>query len=90
MAPAPLPPPVDPPVAVPPRPRGEFADGALAPRPRTGPARRDGVIVPLRVPWRTKLKAGAGLMVMVAFLGAGTALLVAAVALAFIQALGKV
>ncbi|HEY7070308.1 MAG TPA: hypothetical protein VH479_09355 [Acidimicrobiales bacterium] len=51
-------------------------------------AQRVGVVVPLRVPLRTRLKAGAGLFVLVVMLGTATALLVAGLALAGAQALG--
>jgi len=50
-------------------------------------ARRDGVIVPLRVPLRTRLKAGVGLFALVVVLGTATALIVVALAVAGVQAL---
>jgi hypothetical protein len=43
--------------------------------------------VPLRPPWTTRLRATFGLVFMVAFLGAATAVLVAALAVAVAQAL---
>ncbi len=50
---------------------------------------RDGVVVPLRVPWRVRLRATAGLFVLVLFLGVVAAMVVAAVAVAAAQALGN-
>lgn len=60
-----------------------------AARAVTAPRPRDGVVVPLRVPWRTRLRATAGLFVLVVFLGTTAAVLVAAVAFAGAQALGN-
>jgi hypothetical protein len=51
--------------------------------------RRDGVVVPLRVPWTARLRATAGLVVMVACLGSATAVVIAALALAASRALGQ-
>jgi hypothetical protein len=50
---------------------------------------RDGVIVPLRVPFLTRLRAIAGLVVMVVVLGATMAIIVAGLALAGAQALDR-
>ncbi len=50
-------------------------------------AQRHGVIVPLRVPFRTRLKAGVGLFALVVLLGTAAALVLAGVALAGAQAL---
>lgn len=50
-------------------------------------AQRHGVIVPLRVPFRTRLKATVGLCALVVFLGTATALVVVGLALAGAQAL---
>jgi hypothetical protein len=50
-------------------------------------AQRDGVVVPLRVPFRTRLKAGVGLCALVVVLGTATALIVVGVAFAGAQAL---
>jgi hypothetical protein len=50
-------------------------------------AQRHGVIVPLRVPFRTRLKATVGLCALVVFLGTATALIVVGLALAGAQAL---
>jgi hypothetical protein len=50
-------------------------------------ARRHGVIVPLRVPLRTRLKATVGLFALVVVLGTAAALIVVGVALAGAQAL---
>jgi hypothetical protein len=78
------------------RPPGHAPAGAASrPGPRTpnrGAARRrrDGVVVPLRVPWRTRLRAVAGLVALVVVLGATAAVIVAAVAIAAAQALGNV
>jgi hypothetical protein len=47
-------------------------------------------VVPLRVPWRTRLRAVAGLVALVVVLGATAAVIVAAVAIAAAQALGNV
>jgi hypothetical protein len=51
--------------------------------------RRDGVVVPLRVPWTARLRATAGLVVMVACLGSATAVVIAALAVAASRALGQ-
>jgi hypothetical protein len=59
-----------------------------AAEPRRRP-RRDGVVVPLHVPWTARLRATAGLVVMVACLGAVTAVLIAALAIAASRALGQ-
>jgi hypothetical protein len=68
-----------------------------APRPGQGDVRRrtarrrsEGVVVPLRVPWRTRLRATVGLLALVAFLGALAAVTVAAVLLGLLQALSSV
>jgi hypothetical protein len=53
------------------------------------PGARDGVVVPLQVALRTRLKAGLGLVLLVGFLGAAVALVLAAVALAAIAALAQ-
>ncbi|HET9612118.1 MAG TPA: hypothetical protein VFP06_21065, partial [Acidimicrobiales bacterium] len=53
-------------------------------RPRRA---RGGVVVPLRVPWLTRLRAVVGLAFMVVVLGTTTALLVAALVVAAAQAL---
>jgi hypothetical protein len=64
--------------------------GRQASRERAGRAPRDGVVVPLRVPWRTRLRATAGLVAMVVVLGASAAAIVVAVVIAAVQALGSV
>lgn len=46
-------------------------------------------MVPLRVPWRTRVRAIAGLTVLIVFLGASVAVLVAAAAVVVAQALGS-
>jgi hypothetical protein len=51
-------------------------------------AQRHGVVVPLRVPLRSRIKAGAGLFLMVVMLGTATALIVGGLVLAGAQALG--
>jgi hypothetical protein len=58
-----------------------------APVPPAGTRTREGVVVPLRVPLRSRLKAGIGLVLLSAFLGIAIAVLIAAVILAAIQAL---
>jgi len=65
------------------------AEGAaVATRIRVGrQAQRHGVIVPLRVPLRSRLKATIGLCALVVFLGTAAALLVVGLALAGAQAL---
>jgi hypothetical protein len=81
--------------------RGNGADGngahgdrgAAAPTvspPARRPRRRDGVVVPLRVPFTHRLRAGMGLCALVLVLGTATAVLVAAVAVAAAQALGQI
>jgi hypothetical protein len=65
------------------------ASPAIAPAGKPRRVRRDGVVVPLRPPWTTRLRATFGLVFMVAFLGAATAVLVAAVAIAAAQALSR-
>ena len=77
----------------------EAAAGSAAGRARPSPRRagdaparrqpRDGVVVPLRVPWSTRLRATAGLIVMIAFLGTATAMVIGAIAIAVAQALGS-
>jgi hypothetical protein len=58
---------------------------------RRAPRRRsEGQIVPLHVPWRTRLRATAGLLTLVAFLGTLAAATVAAVLLALLQVLSSV
>ncbi len=59
---------------------------ATATRRRSRP-RRDGVIVPLRVPVGTRLKAGLGLFALVVVLGTVAAVIVAGIAFAGAQAL---
>jgi hypothetical protein len=69
---------------------GNGADGngdGVAPRRRRSRPRQDGVIVPLRVPLGTRLKAGVGLCALVVVLGAATAIVVAGMAVAGAQAL---
>jgi hypothetical protein len=61
---------------------------AGASRVRVGrQAQLHGVVVPLRVPLGTRLKAGIGLCALVVVLGTATALIVVGVALAGAQAL---
>ncbi len=67
-------------------PRPDRRDRAVTARRQ----RREGVVVPLRVPWTTRLRATAGLFVLVAFLGTATAMLIGGVALVVAQALGSV
>jgi hypothetical protein len=47
-------------------------------------------VVPLRVPWTTRLRATAGLFVLVVFLGTATAAVIGAIAIGVAQALGSV
>jgi len=61
-----------------------------APPPARHPRRRDGVVVPLRVPFTHRLRAGVGLCALVLMLGTATAVVVAAVAVAAAQALGQI
>jgi hypothetical protein len=46
-------------------------------------------VVPLRVPWTARLRATAGLVVMVACLGSATAVVIAALAVVAVRALGQ-
>ncbi|HET8619814.1 MAG TPA: hypothetical protein VFM27_12690, partial [Acidimicrobiales bacterium] len=61
--------------------------GGVAPRRRRSRPRQDGVIVPLRVPLGTRLKAGVGLCALVVVLGTAAAIVVAGMAVAGAQAL---
>jgi hypothetical protein len=47
-------------------------------------------VVPLRVPWTTRLRATAGLVALVVFLGTATAMVIGAIALGVAQALGSI
>jgi hypothetical protein len=58
-----------------------------APRRRLGRRVRGGIVVPLRVPWTTRLRAVVGLAFLVIVLGTTTALVVAALVVAVAQAL---
>jgi hypothetical protein len=66
---------------------------AAAPTPAAAaphrPRRRDGVVVPLRVPWTARLRATAGLVVMVACLGSATAVVIAVLAVIAVRSLGQ-
>jgi hypothetical protein len=57
--------------------------------PATPARRRDGIVVPLRVPLRLRLRAATGLMFMVVVLGVITAAVVVALALAGAQVLSN-
>jgi hypothetical protein len=64
--------------------------GPVPPAPVRRPRRRrDGVIVPLRVPFTRRLKAFAGMLVMVVGLGATMAVLLAVLGFLAAQALGR-
>ncbi|MDD9371413.1 MAG: hypothetical protein PV358_14935, partial [Acidimicrobiales bacterium] len=63
------------------------SEGVPARAPRR---RRDGVVVPLRVPWTTRLRATAGLVALVVLLGTSIALAIGAIAIGLAQALGSV
>ena len=47
-------------------------------------------MVPLRVPWTTRVRATVGLFVLVAFLGTATAMVIGGIVLVVAQALGSV
>jgi hypothetical protein len=60
---------------------------AAAPTLPTGTRTREGVVVPLRVPLRSRLKAGIGLVLLSTLLGVGMAVLIGVAILAAIQVL---
>jgi hypothetical protein len=56
---------------------------------RVARARGEGVVVPLHVPWQVRVRATAGLFILIVFMGIATAALVAAVVVLTAQALGS-
>jgi hypothetical protein len=69
-----------------PQPQAQPAPALDRTRPRRA---RDGVVVPLRVPFLNRLKATAGLVLMVVVLGTTVAVIIAGLAMAGAQALGR-